>query len=101
MAKTAAERKAAQRARQRKGGIVIRELQLEPEEEQMAQELLTGLRPGREPYDFNEVVGLLIRRCHAEYQQKLSHQQQRSCKKCGDKLPVMARNEINSVTCHT
>lgn len=47
MAKTAAERKAAQRARQRKGGIVIRELQLEPEEEQMAQELLTGLRPGR------------------------------------------------------
>lgn len=88
MAKTAAERKAAQRARQRKGGIVIRELQLEPEEEQMAQELLTGLRPGREPYKFNEVVGLLIRRCHAEYLQKLSHQQQRSCKKCGDKLPV-------------
>ncbi|EOT1929676.1 hypothetical protein ACUNHK_02100 [Serratia sp. IR-2025] len=99
MAKTAAERKAAQRARQRKGGIVIRELQLEPEEEQMAQELLTGLRPGREPYDFNEVVGLLIRRCHAEYQQKLSHQQQRSCKKCGDKLPVKECPCVGDASC--
>lgn len=87
MAKTDAERKAAQRARQPKGGIVIRELQLEPEEELMAQALLSGLRPGREPYEFNEVVGLLIRRCHAEYQQTFGPPAKRTCK-CGDKLPV-------------
>jgi len=99
MAKTDAERKAAQRARQRKGGIVIRELQLEPEEEQMARTLLSGLRPGREPYEFNEVIGLLIRRCHAEYQQCLAHQQKRSCKKCGDQLPVTECPCVGELAC--
>lgn len=88
MDKSAAERKAAQRARQAQSGEHKLELVLDEQELAMLDYCCTARRPGREPYDRAELVALMIRKYHAELlatQQELS---KRCCGKCGDRLPV-------------
>ncbi|WP_123329692.1 hypothetical protein [Erwinia sp. JUb26] len=86
MAKSPAERKAAQRARQAASGNRKIELQLDQQELAMLEQNCAARRPGREPYELNEYVAMLIRRDNAELQHLLKivgH-----CGKCGDKAPV-------------
>ena len=61
MAKTVAERKADQRKRQKESGLVKVELLLEQQELEMLQRNCVLRRPGREPYDVNEYLSMLIR----------------------------------------
>ena len=65
MAKTAKERKAAQRARQAEAG-----------------------RPGREPYELSEYIALLIRQDDARVRGRIKAISTKQCGKCGDALPV-------------
>lgn len=88
MPKSPAERKAAQRARQAAAGGKKLELALDSQELEMLAQNCAARRPGREPYELNEYITLLIRKDAAELAQQieaLSHQQ---CGKCGDNLPV-------------
>lgn len=88
MAKTPAERKAAQRARQSASGEQKLELVLDRQEMVMLDYACVSRRPGREPYDRAELVALMIRKYHAELlaiQQELA---KRCCGKCGDQLPM-------------
>lgn len=61
MAKTAAERKAAQRARQAEAGERKLELMLDEQEMEMLARNCAGRRPGRDPYELSEYIALLIR----------------------------------------
>lgn len=61
MAKTAAERKAAQRARQSAAGERKLELQLDAQELDMLVRNCAERRPGRDPYDYSEYIAMLIR----------------------------------------
>ncbi|CAB5587365.1 Uncharacterised protein [Providencia rettgeri] len=72
MAKTAAERKAEQRKRQKDSGEMKFELIVDSQELEMLRQNCALRRPGREPYDMNE------------YKQ-LSNE---CCGKCGESLPV-------------
>lgn len=88
MPKSPAERKAAQRARQAAAGVQKIELALDSQELEMLAHNCAARRPGREPYELNEYIALLIRKDAAELAQQieaLSHQQ---CGKCKEKLPV-------------
>ncbi|HEJ9057196.1 TPA: hypothetical protein SML50_001457 [Serratia fonticola] len=88
MAKPSAERKAEQRARQRAAGDVVRELRLDAQENQMVEEACVIRRPGREPYDLNEYVSMLIRKDHAELKERLAELNGKKCQRCGEQLPV-------------
>lgn len=61
MAKTAAERKAAQRARQAAAGGSKFELILDTQELEMLERNCASRRPGRAPYEMSEYVAMLIR----------------------------------------
>lgn len=61
MAKTAAERKAAQRARQAEAGERKLELVLDEQEMEMLARNCAERRPGRDPYELSEYIALLIR----------------------------------------
>ncbi len=61
MAKTAAERKAAQRARQAEAGERKLELVLDEQEMEMLTRNCAERRPGRDPYELSEYIALLIR----------------------------------------
>lgn len=61
MAKTAAERKAAQRARQAKSGERKVELVLDEQEMEMLARNCAERRPGRDPYELSEYIAMLIR----------------------------------------
>ena len=87
MAKSAAERKAAQRARQASSGTRKLELQLDQQELAMLEQNCAARRPFREPYEMNEYLSLLIRKDNAELQQQLVELKNRCCGKCQDKLP--------------
>lgn len=61
MAKSAAERKAAQRARQAAAGGRKFELILDTQELEMLERNCAARRPGRTPYEMSEYVAMLIR----------------------------------------
>ena len=90
MPKSPAERKAAQRVRQAAAGGKKLELALDSQELEMLAHNCAARRPGREPYDLNEYIALLIRKDAAELAQQveaLAHQQ---CGKCKEQLPVQS-----------
>lgn len=87
MAKTAAERKAMQRARQYSAGNRKVELVLDVQEQEMLRENCALRRPQREPYGMDEYITMLIRKDNAELQAQLKEQAGRKCGKCGDTLP--------------
>ncbi len=90
MPKSPAERKAAQRARQAAAGGKKLELALDSQELVMLAQNCATRRFGREPYELNEYIALLIRKDAAELMQQLevlSHQQ---CGKCKEQLPVQS-----------
>lgn len=88
MAKTSAERKAAQRARQTASGEHKVELVLYTQELAMLDHDCIARRPGREPYDRAELVALMIRKYHAELLSTHEELAKRCCGKCGDRLQV-------------
>lgn len=89
MAKSAAERKAAQRKRQREAGFVIPQWQVESEEHEMIKRNCALRRPGREPYDESEYIQMLIRNDDARLKREIAELSNRCCGKCGERLPVM------------
>lgn len=78
MAKSAAERKAAQRARQSDAGLQKVEVALDRQEVDMLRENCALRRPQREPYDMDEYITMLIRKDNAELQAQLTEQAGRS-----------------------
>ncbi|WP_312141366.1 hypothetical protein [Pantoea septica] len=90
MPKSPAERKAAQRARQAAAGEQKLELVLDSQELEMLAHNCAARRPGREPYELNEYITMLIRKDAAELAQQLEALAKRQCEKCGDRLPVSA-----------
>lgn len=88
MAKSAAERKAAQRARQVESGKHKIELVLDAQELAMLDYDCAARRPGREPYDRAELVAVMLRKYHAELLATQQELAKRFCGKCGDQLPV-------------
>lgn len=99
MAKSAAERKAAQRARQAASGEQKLELVLDAQELAMLDYDCVARRPGREPYDRAELVALMIRKFHAELLATQQEQAKRCCGKCGDQLPVQECYFKDEVAC--
>ncbi len=97
MSKSSAERKAAQRARQSATGTRKLELQLDQQELVMLEQNCSARRPGREPYDLNEYVTMLIRRDNAELQELLK--MVGHCGKCGDKAPVTSCPCVGEAAC--
>lgn len=88
MAKTAAERKAAQRARQAEAGERKLELVLDEQELEMLARNCAARRPGRAPYEMAEYIALLIRQDDARVRGRIKSISANRCGKCGDKLPV-------------
>lgn len=90
MAKTAAERKAAQRARQAKDGNRKLELQLDAQEIEMLECNCAARRPGRAPYDMAEYIALLIRQDDARMRNRIKRISASKCSKCGDRSRLKA-----------
>ncbi|HFE3687054.1 TPA: hypothetical protein ACJJ3K_002775 [Enterobacter hormaechei subsp. xiangfangensis] len=88
MAKSAAERKAAQRARLAESGNRKMELQLDEQEMEMLARNCAARRPGRAPYDMNEYIALLIRQDDTRVRGRIKSISANKCGKCGDALPV-------------
>ncbi|CDH32768.1 hypothetical protein [Xenorhabdus bovienii] len=88
MAKSSAERKAAQRQRQKNSGVTKIEVLLDNQELAMLKQNCSLRRLGRDPYDVAEYLALLIRKDNAEVQQKMQALSTRQCGKCGECLPV-------------
>lgn len=88
MAKSAAERKAAQRARLAEAGNRKLELQLDTQELEMLARNCAARRPGRSPYEMAEYIALLIRQDNARVQGRIKSISTNRCGKCGDLLPV-------------
>ncbi|WP_336998823.1 hypothetical protein [Pantoea agglomerans] len=90
MAKSPAERKAAQRARQAAAGAKKLELALDSQELEMLAQNCAARRPGREPYELNEYIALLIRKDAAELAQQVEALARQQCGKCKEQLPVQS-----------
>ncbi|HCB1754735.1 TPA: hypothetical protein MYQ19_005526 [Klebsiella oxytoca] len=88
MAKSAAERKAAQRARQSTAGGRKLELVLDSQELEMLARNCAARRPGRAPYDMAEYIALLIRQDDARVSSHIKSIRKRLCGKCGESLPM-------------
>ena len=88
MAKTAAERKKAQRARQAKSGNRKLELQLDAQEIEILERNCAARRPGRASYDMGEYIALLIRQDDARMRNRIKRISASKCSKCSDSLPV-------------
>lgn len=88
MSKSAAERKAAQRARQAAAGEKKLELVLDEQEQEMLARNCAARRPGRAPYDTAEYIALLIRQDDARVRSRIRSLSERCCGKCGERLPV-------------
>lgn len=88
MAKTAAERKAAQRAQQAAAGGRKLELILDTQELEMLERNCASRRPGRVPYEMSEYVAMLIRQDDARVRGRIKSISANRCGKCGDALPV-------------
>jgi len=87
VAKTAAERKAAQRERQKQSGVTEKRFNLDDQEVAMLAENCALRRPFREPYEEAEYITMLIRKDNAELKQQLEERNKRCCGKCKDQLP--------------
>ncbi|EBR2208743.1 hypothetical protein C3S60_10365 [Salmonella enterica] len=94
MAKSAAERKAVQRARQAEAGNRKLELQLDEQEMEMLARNCAARRPGRAPYEMAEYIALLIRQDDARVRGRIKSISANRCGKCSDSLP------INSCPCN-
>lgn len=90
MPKPPAERKAAQRARQAAAGGKKMELALDSQELEMLAYNCAARRPGREPYELNEYIALLIRKDAAELAQQLNTLAHQQCGKCKERRPVQS-----------
>lgn len=88
MAKTAAERKTAQRARQSAAGERKLELVLDEQEMEMLKRNCAARRPGRAPYEMSEYIAMLIRQDDARVRGRIKSISKRRCGKCGDSIPV-------------
>ncbi|EBQ1266038.1 hypothetical protein A0F81_06065 [Salmonella enterica] len=88
MAKSPAERKAAQRARQSESGNRKFELVLDEQELEMLAHNCAARRPGRAPYEMSEYIALLIRQDDARVRGRIRSISANLCGKCGDELPV-------------
>jgi len=88
MAKSPAERKAEQRARQAKAGETKLEVFLDSQELEMLDYDCAARRPGRDSYSRAELVALMIRKYHGELMEKQEALSKRNCKKCCESLPV-------------
>lgn len=88
MAKSAAERKAAQRARQSASGEQKLELVLDAQEVEMLERNRVARRPGRDPYELAEYIALLIRQDDARAKARFKSLSKKRCGRCGDPLPV-------------
>ncbi|MFP2712374.1 hypothetical protein ACLEUQ_00590 [Escherichia coli] len=88
MAKSAAERKAAQRARLAESGSRKLEVQLDEQEMDMLARNCAGRRPGRDPYELSEYIAMLIRQDDARLRGRIKSISANQCGRCGDKLPV-------------
>lgn len=88
MAKTAAERKAAQRARQSAAGERTVEVLLDSQELEMLGRNCAARRPGRDPYEMSEYIAMLIRQDDARVRGHIKSISANRCGKCGDSLPV-------------
>lgn len=88
MAKTAAERKAEQRKRQKASGETKLELLVDAQELEMVNKNRVLRRPGKAPYEQSEYIQLLIRQDNERLQKQLQELEKTTCLKCGDKLPV-------------
>lgn len=88
MAKTVAERKAEQRKRQKDSGETKFELIVDSQELEMLRQNCVLRRPGREPYDMNEYIQLLIIKDNRELTNKFKQLSNECCGKCGESLPV-------------
>ncbi|PHM36610.1 hypothetical protein [Xenorhabdus innexi] len=86
--KSPAERKAAQRQRQKDSVVTKIEVLLDNQELAMLKQNCSLRRPGCDPYDVAEYLALLIRKDDAEVQQKMQSLAVQKCAKCGDALPV-------------
>lgn len=99
MAKTAAERKAAQRARQTEAGERKLELVLDEQEMEMLARNCAARRPGRDPYEMAEYIALLIRQDDARVRGRIKSISKRRCGKCGDQLPVESCPHSGEAAC--
>lgn len=88
MAKSAAERKAAQRTRQSAAGERKVELVLDEQEMEMLARNCAARRPGRAPYEMAEYIALLIRQDDSCVRGRIKSISANRCGKCGDSLPV-------------
>ncbi|HBR2944237.1 TPA: hypothetical protein L9R09_002738 [Klebsiella pneumoniae] len=88
MAKSAAERKAAQRERQSTAGGRKLELVLDSQELEMLARNCAARRPGRAPYEMAEYIALLIRQDDARVSGRIKSISKRRCGKCDDRPPV-------------
>jgi len=88
MPKSPAERKAAQRARQRATGERKCEVVLDEQEMDMLARNCAARRPGRDPYEMSEYIAMLIRQDDARVRGRINSISKRQCGKCGDVLPV-------------
>lgn len=88
MAKSAAERKAAQRARQSAAGERKIELVMDEQELEMLARNCAARRPGRAPYEMAEYIAMLIRQDDARVRWRIKSISANRCGKCGDVLPV-------------
>ncbi|MEQ4511782.1 MAG: hypothetical protein ABN480_14410 [Dickeya sp.] len=84
----AAARKRAERERKRAAGIQKIELNLDADELEMLQRNCALRRPGRDPYDMDEYIQMLIRQDDARVKLHIKSISRMKCKKCGDRLPV-------------
>lgn len=46
------------------------------------------LHPGREPYELNEYITILIRIDNSQLKRQVAELNKRNCGRCGDQLPV-------------
>lgn len=88
MAKSSAERKAAQRARQSAAGNRKIELVLDAQELDMLARNCAARRPGREPYEMAEYIVMLIRQDDARLSGHIKSISKRLCRKCDEPLPI-------------
>ncbi|EPW1122006.1 hypothetical protein ACWDRF_000502 [Escherichia coli] len=88
MAKSPAERKAAQRARQSAAGERKIELVLDKQEQEMLARNCAARRPGRDPYEMAEYIALLIRQDDARVHGRIKSISRKRCGKCGERVPV-------------
>ncbi|MCW2257871.1 hypothetical protein M2263_003962 [Providencia alcalifaciens] len=88
MAMTAAERKAAQRKRQKESRETKFELIVDAQELEMLKKNCALRRPGKNPYEVGEYIQLLIRQDAERLNKQLEELSKSSYKKCGDNLPV-------------